>query len=143
MAEFIKIELEKVGIRIKVVINSFPRFLQKARTGQLQFWQGGWAMDYPDAENSLQLLITKNHSPGPNSTYFSNKKVDGLYKKLEAVTSEVQKIQLLKEIEDIVHIELPWIMQFYTRNYILFHGNIKNFRQSDLIYNNYKYLKLE
>ena len=143
MAEYIKLELEKIGIKVKVNINSFPRFLQKARTGQLQFWQGGWAMDYPDAENSLQLLITKNHSPGPNSTYFSNKKVDELYLKLDDVSSKAGKMQILKEIEEIVHSKLPWIMQFYTRNYILYHGNIKNFRQSDLIYNNYKYLKLE
>lgn len=143
MAEYIKIELEKIGIKIKVIVNSFPRFLQKARTGQLQFWQGGWAMDYPDAENSLQLLITKNHSPGPNSTYFSNKEVDKLYTKLESTTSELQKLQILKDIEDIVHKELPWVMQFYTRNYILYHGSIKNFRQSDLIYNNYKYLKID
>ncbi len=143
MAEFIKIELEKVDIKVKINVNSFPGFLTKARTGQLQFWQGGWAMDYPDAENTLQLLLTKNHSPGPNSTYFSSKKVDALFLKYNEASSELEKNQILKEIEDIVHKKLPWIMQYYSRNYILSHDTIKNFRQSDLIYNNYKYLKVE
>jgi ABC-type transport system substrate-binding protein len=143
MAEFIKIELEKVNIKVKININSFPGFLTKARTGQLQFWQGGWAMDYPDAENTLQLLLSKNHSPGPNSTYFSNKKVDALFEDYNNASSEQAKSQILKSIEDIVHKNLPWIMQYYSRNYILSHETIKNFRQSDLIYNNYKYLKLD
>ena len=143
MAEFIKRELGKIGIRVKVIINSFSGFLTKARTGQLQFWQGGWAMDYPDAENTLQLLIKKNHSPGPNSTYYNNKKVEKLFKALTQVKSEQEKIEILKLIESIVEKDLPWIMQFYSRQYILSHGYIKNFRQSDLIYNNYKYLKIE
>ena len=100
-------------------------------------------MDYPDAENTLQLLLTKNHSPGPNSTFYSNKKVDMLFKKLNRVSSQISKMEILKEIEQIVHADLPWIMQYYSRNYILSHKYIKNFRQSDLIYNNYKYLKIE
>jgi ABC-type transport system substrate-binding protein len=143
MGEFIKSELAKIGIKVNININTFPAFLNKARTGQLQFWQGGWAMDYPDAENTIQLLLTKNQSPGPNATYFSNKKLDSLFKKLSETSNKMSKSKILKEIEDIVQTNLPWIMQYYSRNYILHHGNIKNFRQSDLIFNNYKYLKIE
>lgn len=143
MGEFIEKELGKIGIQIKVILNSFPGFLNKAKTGQLQIWQGGWAMDYPDPENVIQLLITKNHPPGPNSTLYSNPKVDKLYKELfHAKESEdVQKVT--KKVEELVSKDLPWIMQFYSRNYILHHGHLKNFRQSDLVNNNFKYLKLE
>jgi oligopeptide transport system substrate-binding protein len=143
MGEFIKGELAKIGIKVNININTFPAFLNKARTGQLQFWQGGWAMDYPDAENTIQLLLTKNHSPGPNATYFSNKKLDSLFEKLSKNSNPGLKSKILKQIEDIVQTNLPWIMQYYSRNYILHHGNIKNFRQSDLIFNHYKYLKIE
>lgn len=100
-------------------------------------------MDYPDAENTVQLLLSKNHSPGPNSSYYTNKKVDSLFTKLQESRNQIEKSEILKDIETIVHGDLPWIMQFYSRNYILYHSNVKNFRQSDLIYNNYKYLKLE
>lgn len=143
MGEYLKSELSKIGIKVNVISNSFPSFLNKARTGQLQFWQGGWAMDYPDAENTVQLLLSKNHSPGPNSSYYTNKKVDSLFTKLQESRNQIEKSEILKDIETIVHGDLPWIMQFYSRNYILYHSNVKNFRQSDLIYNNYKYLKLE
>lgn len=143
MAEFIKSELNKIGIQIDIIINSFPGFLNKARTGQLQFWQGGWAMDYPDAENTLQLLLSSNHAPGPNSTYFSNSKVDNLFEIVAAEKDFDKKKTAMLEIEQIVHDQLPWIMQYYSRNYILYHKHIKNFRQSDLIYNNLKYIRVE
>jgi oligopeptide transport system substrate-binding protein len=143
MGEFIKGELGKIGIKIDIVINSFPGFLNKARTGQLQFWQGGWAMDYPDAENTAQLLITKNHPPAPNTTYFSNKEVDKLYKVIAETKDMEKKKKAMLDVEELIHKNLPWIMQFYSRNYILYHKHIKNFRQSDLIYNNYKYLRIE
>lgn len=142
MGEFVRKELEKIGIKVKVNLNSFPGFLNKARTGQLQLWQGGWAMDYPDPENVIQLLISKNHPPGPNSTFYSNPKVDELYKKLFFTKDEDQVLEITKEVESIIAQDLPWIMQFYSRNYILHHKHLKNFRQSDLINNNFKYLKI-
>jgi ABC-type transport system substrate-binding protein len=143
MGEYIQKELAKVGINVKLILNSFPGFLQKARTGQLQIWQGGWSMDYPDPENVVQLLISKNHSPGPNSTYFSNSKVDELYTHLSMAKDTEALNAITSQIEIIVQKELPWAMQFYSRNYILFHKRVKNFRQSDLINNNFKYLRLE
>lgn len=143
MGDFIKAELDKIGIKITININSFPGFLNKAKTGQLQFWQGGWAMDYPDAENTVQLLITKNMTPGPNTSYFSNQLVDENYKIISETKNQSLKKLKMKEVEKIVNEELPWIMQYYSRKYILYHERVKNFRQSDLIYSNYKYLRLQ
>lgn len=142
MGEFIQKELAEVGIKINVNTNSFSGFLNKARTGQLQMWQGGWAMDYPDPENVVQLLTTKNHPPGPNSTYFSDPEVDKLYEKLSKTIDTNRQKELTSEVEQIIDQKLPWVMQYYTRNYILLHQRVKNFRQSDLIRNYIKYLRV-
>lgn len=142
-AEFVKNELSKVGIKIKEALNTFPAFLEKARQGTLQFWQDGWAMDYPDAENSLQLLVTKNHSPGPNSTFYSNKVFDQLFNKLKFLEDGAEKHELMKKMEKIIHDDLPWVMQYYSRNYILYHDRLLNYRHSDLIFNNLKYLRVK
>ncbi|MEX1099226.1 MAG: ABC transporter substrate-binding protein, partial [Bacteriovoracaceae bacterium] len=143
MGEFIKSELQKIGIEINVVINTFPGFLNKARTGQLQFWQGGWAMDYPDAENIIQLLTTQNHPPGPNTAYYSNPKVDALYGKIMSAKKTEDQYSIMQKVEKEVNQELPWIMQYYSRNYVLYHQYVKNFRQSDLLYNTFKYIRLD
>lgn len=143
MGEFIRSELAKVGIKVKIVVNTFQGFLMKANAGELQFWQGGWAMDYPDAENTLQLLLKNNFPPGPNTTYFTNNKVEQLFNIVSTEKEHALKKEAMLEIEKIVHTQLPWIMQYYSRNYILLHKKIKNYRQSDLINNYFKYIKVE
>jgi len=140
--EFVKAQLDKIGIKVRVNTNTFPDFLKKAKSGELQFWQDGWAMDYPDAENVLQLLLTKNHSPGPNATYYSNPTFDSLFQELKFLPEGKRKWKLMEEMEKTVIDDLPWIMQYYARNYVLYHGNLSNFRHSDIIYNNMKYLRL-
>jgi oligopeptide transport system substrate-binding protein len=140
--QFIENELAKVGITVESITNTYPAFLEKARNGQLQMWQDGWALDYRDAENVLQLLYSKNHPPGPNATFYENAEFDALYEQLKLLEDGPEKFEIMKKLEAIVHNDLPWVMQYYTRNYILIHQRLKNYRHSDLIYNNIKYLRL-
>lgn len=143
MGEFLQQELRNLGIKVEVRLNTFPAFLEKSRNGELQFWQGGWVLDYPDAENVLQLLTTSNFPPGPNTSQYSNPEFDKMYNELRELEDGDRKFELMKKMEDIVHRDLPWSMQFYSRNYILYHDYLKNFRYSDIIYNNIKYLRVQ
>lgn len=142
MGEFIQKELHAIGVNVEVRQNTFPAFLEKSRKGELQFWQGGWILDYPDAENVLQLLTTDNLPPGPNSSQYSNPQFDKLFYQLREMEDGPAKTKLMREMEEIVNRDLPWAMQYYSRNYILYHDYLKNFRYSDIIYNNIKYLKI-
>jgi ABC-type transport system substrate-binding protein len=142
MGEFVQQELRNIGIKVQVRMNSFPIFLEKSRKGELQFWQGGWVLDYPDAENVLQLLATSNIG-GSNSSLYSNPEYDRLFEELRLLEDGAQKFSIMGKLEKIVNADLPWIMQYYSRNYILYHDYIENFRYSDIIYNNLKYLKLK
>lgn len=143
MGEFISSELAKIGIKINIVVNTFQGFLMKANAGELQFWQGGWAMDYPDAENTVQLLLKNNFPPGPNTSYFTNPEIEKLFEVVSFDKDQIVKKEAMSNIENIVHQNLPWIMQYYSRNYILLHKEIKNFRQSDLINNYIKYIRIQ
>jgi ABC-type transport system substrate-binding protein len=143
MGEYIQQELRQLGINVEVNINTFPGFLEKARKGELQFWQGGWVLDYPDAENVLQLLSSQNLPPGQNYFNYSNQEFDQLFKEATEIEDGKRKFDLMKRMENLVNADLPWIMQYYSRNYILSHHYLKNFMYSDIIYNHIKYLKLE
>lgn len=143
MGEYIQQELRSLGIKVEVVINTFPAFLDKARKGQLQFWQGGWVLDYPDAENVLQLLSSQNLPPGQNYFNYENSDYDKLFQEARVIEDGKRKFELMQKMEDLVNADLPWVMQYYARNYILSHKYLKNFLYSDIIYNNIKYLKIE
>ena len=143
MGEYVQQQLRKIGIEIAINQNTFPGFIEKARKGELQMWQSNWVMDYPDAENILQLLSSQNLPPGQNYFNFSNKEFDKAFSELSQIEDGQRKFQLMNKVEDIVHTELPWIMQYYSRNYVLSHSRLKNFMYSDIIYNYPKYLKVE
>ena len=123
-------------------MNTFPGYLKKARDGKLQIWLDGWTLDYPDSENVLQLLTTKNFPPGPNASYFSNVKFDEMFSKLKLLQNTPEKFQLMKGMENIIQEELPWILLHYERDYYAIRNRLKNFRYSDLMANKIKYLRL-
>ncbi len=143
MADFYRQELAKIGIKINVITNTFPGFLKKQASGKLTLWQGGWAMDYPDSENILQLLSEKNLPPGPNASSYSNPKFQKLFEKVIYMEDGAEKESLLREIDDLINNDVPWAMQYYARDYVLRYNRVKNYRTSDIIYNNFKYLRLE
>ena len=142
-AEFFKNELAKIGIKVKIVKNNFKTFLEKSRTGHLQFFQDGWTLDYPDSENIFQLLISTNFPPGPNASFFNKKEINEMYNKLSQIQDGDEKKKLISQIGKIVNDELPWVMQYYSRNFILQHDEVKNLRPSDLIWSFPKYIRLK
>ena len=141
--EYIKKSLAKIGINIDVVINTFPGFLQKLRRGDLQIWHDGWALDYPDAENIVQLLSSTSHPPGPNHSFYHNREVDQLIEQLKLLENGQEKFTIMKKIEDKVASDLPWVLLYYKKDYILYQNRLKNFRKSDLISNYLKYIRIK
>ncbi|MBC75442.1 MAG: hypothetical protein CME64_05440 [Halobacteriovoraceae bacterium] len=141
-AEFIKSQLEKLGINVKVETVSFSEFLKRGRAGKLQFFTDNWIYDYPDAENIIQLLIGSN-SPGVNKSAYKHPFVDSLYSKLAKTSIKQKRVELMEQVERQVDKDLPWIMLMFESSYILHHSNVKNFRRSYFIRNHLKYLKKE
>jgi oligopeptide transport system substrate-binding protein len=142
-AEYFKNQLAQVGIKLKIVKNNFKQYLEKSRTGHLQFFQDGWTLDYPDAENIYQLLISSNHPPGPNASFYNKSELDRSYEKMSKLQDGEEKRQLILTMEKLVNNDLPWIMQYYSRNYILYHDYVKNYRPSDLVWSYPKYIKVK
>ncbi len=142
-AEYFKSQLALVGIKLKIVKNNFKQYLEKSRTGHLQFFQDGWTLDYPDAENIFQLLISTNFPPGPNSSFYNNRELNSLYEKLSKMPEGEDKKKLIQKMEKMVNDDVPWVMQYYSRNFILYHDYLKNYRPSDLVWNYPKYLRVK
>lgn len=138
-AEFIRSELKKVGIKVRIEVVTFTKLLKLAREGKLQFWTDGWILDYPDPENLLQLLLSKN-IPGMNKTSYYNSNVDKLYMSYLAAPTPNERRKILTQIENIIELDVPWIMLYYNRSYLLSHKGLKNMRYSSFIRNYFKYL---
>ncbi len=144
MGEFFVEQLGAIGIKVNVILNTFPAYLEKSKQNNLQVFLGGWNYDYPDAENGLQLLYGPNKSPGPNDTNFQNAQYDALYKKMAVLPAGAPgRSALIKEMEAIVQEESPWVYLTFERLYNLYHSRVKNYRTAEVIPNKYKYVRIE
>jgi oligopeptide transport system substrate-binding protein len=141
-AEFIKTHLEAIGLKVKIEVLAFPDFIRKGRAGELMFFTDNWLFDYPDGENILQLLVSRNF-PGVNKSAYSNPLIDKLYDELKQTTSLDQRDRIIQQMEEIVFNDLPWIPMMYESSFVLQYPEIKNFRKSSIIRNYVKYLKIE
>ncbi len=141
-ANFIKEQLEKIGLKVEIEILPFSEFLQKGRAGQLMFFTDNWLFDYPDGENILQLLYSANF-PGVNKSGYSNERVDELYNQLKMTTNLDQRDKIFHEMEELIFEDLPWIPMMYESSFVLHYPDIKNFRKSSIIRNYVKYLKIQ
>lgn len=138
-AEYFKKALSEIGVNIEIVVNTFPAYLEKEKNGNLQFFTGGWSADYPDAENFLFLLYSKNVSPGPNASNYVNPAFDKLYEKIAQMTPSAERNALIKKAEEIAFNDGVWSMMYYPVAYSLYHGWLKNYRPNNLILNDAKY----
>jgi oligopeptide transport system substrate-binding protein len=141
--EYMAKALAELGIKLKVEANTFPAFLEKQKKGNLQIFFGGWSADYPDAENFMQLLYSKNASPGPNYSSFNNKEYDALYLKLSAMAPSEERTDLIRRAEEIAFNDGVWSMLYYPLRYSLSQGWVKNYRPNSIIFNDLKYLDLD
>lgn len=141
--EFIRDCLAKVGIPIEVIPNTMPGYLEKERNGNLQFTIGVWDSDYPDAENFLALLYSKNISPGPNLANYVNPAFDHLYEKVAAAAPGPAREKLIEEAENLAFHDLPVAPLFYPLAYSVGHGWVRNFRPNIQVINHMKYFNVD
>lgn len=139
---FIK-QFKAAGITLKVNQNSFQHFLDKIKKNQFQIAYGGWAMDTPDAENVLQLLYSTGAYAIPNEAGFGNSPYNRLFEQLIEATSLQKRSELIKQLDDIIQEELPWIYGYYLTEHELSQPWLLNQRAAKLIQGKYKYYRID
>ncbi|MBT8039612.1 MAG: hypothetical protein HKO85_12095 [Xanthomonadales bacterium] len=62
----------------------------------------GWTMDYPDAENTMQLFYGANASPGSNSANYVNPEFDRLYRASATMPPSPMRTSIYRSMNRIV-----------------------------------------
>jgi oligopeptide transport system substrate-binding protein len=142
LGDFFAQQFSQIGVRIEVIPNTFPAFLEKWKQGNLQISMGGWSLDYPDPENIYQLLYGPNQTPGPGESNFDHPEFNQLYKDIKVLDPGIKRAQKLQRMDDIAQEECPWALGYYETTYDLAQPWLSNYRPSDIIQNKYKYYKI-
>jgi ABC-type transport system substrate-binding protein len=62
----------------------------------------GWTMDYPDAENTIQLFFGPNSSPGSNSANYNNEEFNRLYRASSSMQPSPMRTTMYRNMNRIV-----------------------------------------
>ena len=143
MAESFQQQLKELGIQLNIRTNTWPQFQDRIKRGQTQIYGIAWSADYPDAQNFLQLFYSKNHSPGPNGSNYSNREFDRLYEASLKLPPGDARTKLYHQMRDIVVEDTPWIFATHRLGYNLKHSWLKNFKPNSILGEQYQYLKID
>ncbi len=98
--------LEEIGYPAdKVVLRQFATFgdLSKAwKQGELPWIVKGWGLDYPDAENTLQLFYGPNRAPGSNEANYSNPEYDRLFEQAAVMLPSPARTALYRRMNQMI-----------------------------------------
>lgn len=110
--EFVKSQIERLGIRCKIEQSNWARFQDKMDHGQFQLNGGsGWNADYPDPENFFFLFYSKNVPPqGNNTSRYSNPEFDRLFEKMATMEDSPERLELIRKMNQILVNDCPIIL---------------------------------
>ena len=89
----------------KVILKQYATFgdISKAwKEAELPWVAKGWGLDYPDAENTLQLFYGPNGSPGSNDANYRNPEYDRLYEQASVMLPSPERTALYRRMNQMV-----------------------------------------
>lgn len=124
----------KIGVRLELSFSTWGAFIKAVNEGRVQMFMMGWVGDYPDAENFLQLFYSKNASPGPNHSNYSNPDFDRAFEEAMSEADGSEREKRWKECQRIVREDCPWIFTHFPKSYSLLRPTVGNYIPSAFPY---------
>ena len=111
----------------KVVLKQYAVFGDLSRAwkqSELPLVSKGWGLDYPDAENTLQLFYGPNGSPGSNDANYRNPDYDALYEQSAVMLPSPERTALYQRMNQMVIDDCVAITGLARTRIYLWHRNV-------------------
>ena len=139
-------QFAKLDIQLVIRTTDGNRFMDKLYKGTFQIYQLGWNADYPDPENFFFLLYGPNSmalSKGQNYSNYQNSDYDRLFDKMKAMENSPERLRIIRQMNDIVRADAPWVWSFYPKQYSLNHAWYQNVKPNLMANNTFKYRRVD
>ncbi len=142
-SEYLTKIMSTIGVTLKVNSYSWPQLQEAIKNKKAHLWSFAWSADYPDAENFLQVFYSKNASPGPNDSNYTNLQFDRLYEKSLTLSESAERTALYKKMVSLLVEDCPWIFRSHRLGYTLIQPWLKNYKSNDFDHGHYKYYRID
>lgn len=127
IVNYFYLTFKKLGIELKGELADWSTVMSKTHKGRFQMTLGGWGADYPEAENFMQLLYSPNiEGAGTNNARYRRPAFDQLYLKLYGATTQTEQKELVRQMNQFLEKDTPWLYLFHRTNFTLVHGWYQN-----------------
>ncbi|MEX0320533.1 MAG: ABC transporter substrate-binding protein [Puniceicoccaceae bacterium] len=138
--------MEKIGYPTeKVVYRPFPNFgdySKAVKNKEVMIMPMGWGLDYPDAENLLQLLYGPNESPGSNAANYKNPEYDELFRKAKEMLPGPERTAIYRQLNEMIVEDVPVIVGLMRRRANFWHRNVIMYPSENVHGSVLKYVKV-
>ena len=133
---------DNLGVEVEIQQTEWATFLQDLHNRRYQMFQLGWAADYADPENFLDILF---HSQSENNhTNYSNPEVDRLLVKARIEPNQETRFGLYNQIEQMILDEAPWVLLWNSgETYALIKPEVKGYELTAMTIPKYRYVYFE
>ena len=135
-------DMQKLGIKVVPHLNSWPRFLEKIKRGDVQLFRIAWIGDYPDGQNFLQLFYSPN-AGSCNRAFYRNTRFDQLYEKALNLPDCPRRTALYRAMQNLLVQDCPWIFESYPVGFRLTQPWLKHYVPHHFAYDHWKYLEVD
>ena len=120
----------------KVTYNSFATFgdFNKAvKQAKIKIIGMGWGLDYPDAQNTLQLFYGPYGSPGSNNSNYDNPEYNRLYELTSTMQPSEDRTRLYRQMNQIVIDDCVTISGISRDNIMLWHKDVVSYPDQQIV----------
>lgn len=141
--QFLKRNLEAVGLDIEVEYMDGPTYWEKLNKGSFQTFCSGGSAGIPDAQDFLSSFYGKYWPPGTNSFKYLNPAFDKLYEEAGLMADSPERRELYRKMELIVLEDCPAAFLNHRVAYALHHDWYKNYKPHVYAHNLSKYRRID
>ena len=147
-SDWIRKQLAKINVQLEFRATDYTRFKEKMRQGNTQMFGWGWLADYPDPENFLFLLdsrqgLVKCQCDGSNTSNYDNPEYDQLYDRIKTLSNGPERLSAINRMLAIVQKDSPWIWGFNNKEYYLSNQWVYNTKRHGISQGTLKYLRVD
>jgi len=87
---------------IPMIFATYGDYQRAYSQGKVTLINSSWTMDYPDAENIMQLYYGPNAAPGSNSACYNNPEYNRLYESAAAMSESPQRTRIYRRMNRLI-----------------------------------------
>ncbi|TQR18343.1 ABC transporter substrate-binding protein [Psychrobacillus soli] len=130
MAEAIKTDLEKIGIKVEIISFEWAAFIEQVRNARHSMGLIGWVGDNGDPDNFLYSTLSKNNAvigSAQNNQMYMNGEVNDLLIEAKSTIDQQERTEIYKKAQQIIHDDAPNVPLVQVKEPVVSSTSVKNY----------------